>query len=55
MDITNYPYKPTYAPKKEGWNELVNRFKRLHVHFQKLILKKLHGGTPKYGVYNIVC
>jgi len=43
--ITNYLYKPRNALKKEGWDELANRFKGLPIDLQELILKKLDGGT----------
>jgi hypothetical protein len=48
--IIDYLYKPRNALGKEGWNELVNRFKRLPTHLQELILKKLHGGTQVWCV-----
>jgi hypothetical protein len=51
--IINYLYKPSNALKKEGWNELVDKFKGLFVHLQELILKN-YMEAPKYGVYNIV-
>jgi hypothetical protein len=49
-NFLDYLYTPKKVLEFDTWGNLVGKFKTLHENVEKLIIKKLHGGTKVWCI-----